>query len=86
MYLIKSVTLEGNSHTVIFDLYTKDGEPILVEEALESNGSRVGRAYVGKEEIFERLWRLDLLCDGEVEVRGLIHDIKQCLIDYLYGE
>lgn len=84
MYLIKSTTLEGNSHTVTFDLFVKEDELILVESALEPNGSRVVRAYDGKEEIFERLWTLDLLCDGEVEVRGVIRDIKQCLIDHLY--
>ena len=85
MYLIKSYTLKNSVHTVTFNLFVKDREPILIEEALESNGSRVGRAYVDKEEILERLWRLDLLCDGEVEVRGFIRDIKQCLIDHLYG-
>ena len=84
MYLIKSVTLEDNSNTVNFDLFNKDNEPILVESAL-SNGSRTVRAYDGKEQILERLWVLDLLCDGEVEVRGVIRDIRQSLIDHLYG-
>ena len=84
MYLIKSISLKGNSHTVMFDLFVKDREPILIEEALES-GSRVVNAYAGKEEILERLWRLDLLCDGITEVRPLIRDLKQCLLDHLYG-
>lgn len=85
MYLLKSFTLADNNHTVTFDLFNKDGEPILIESALESDGSRVVRAYDGKEDILERLWRLDVLCDGEVEVRGLIRDLQQCLIEHLYG-
>ena len=83
MYLIKSFTLENSNAVVTFDLFDKDGEPILIESAL-SNGARVVRAYVGKEEIFERLWTLDLLCDGITEVRGIIREIRQCLIDHLY--
>ena len=84
MYLIKSFTLGNNSHTINFDLFVKDREPILIEEALESNGARTINAYVGKEDILERLWNLDLLCDSEAEVRPVIRDIRQCLIDYLY--
>lgn len=85
MYLIKSATLEDKNSHLTFDLFVKDDELILIEEALEVNGTRVVRAYDGKEEILERLWKLDLLCDGEIEVRGLIRDIRQCLIDHLYG-
>ena len=85
MYLIKSFTLGNSNHICTFDLFVKDGEPILIEEALDSDGRRVVRAYDGKEDIFERLWTLDLLCDGEIEVRPLIRDLKQCLIDHLYG-
>ena len=87
MYLAKTFTLEdSNLHTVLtFNLFIKEGKPILVESALESNGSRVDNTYDGKEDILERLWKLDLLCDGEIEVRGVIRDLRQCLIDHLYG-
>ena len=86
MYLIKSLTLTNSTNTVLnFDLFVKDSEPILVEEALGPD-SRVVHAYDGKKDILERLWILDLLCDGEVEVRPLIREIKQCLLDYLYKE
>lgn len=86
MYLIKSFTLGNSTNTVLnFDLFVREKEPILVESALASDGTRVVRAYDGKEEIFERLWTLDLLCDGVTEVRGIIRSLKQCLIDHLYG-
>ena len=85
MYLIKSCSLKDNSHTINFDLFNKDGEPILVESALEADGSRVVHGYDSKEDILERLWTLDLLCDGEVEVRGIIREIKESLLDHLYG-
>ena len=85
MYLIKSFTLEGNHTVVNFDLFNKDDSPILVESVLSSDGTRAVKAYDGKEEILERLWLLDLLCDGVTEVRGVIRDIRQCLIDYLYS-
>ena len=85
MYLIKSCSLEDNLHTITFNLFIKEGKPILVESALESNGSRVDNTYDGKEEILERLWKLDLLCDGAIEVRGVIREIKACLLDYLYS-
>ena len=84
MYLLKSSTLEDNNYTVTFNLFIKEGKPILVESVL-SNGSKADSTYAGKEDILERLWRLDLLCDGEIKVRGIIHDIRQYLIDYLYA-
>ena len=84
MYLLKSSTLEDNNYTVTFNLFIKEGKPILVESALESNGSRVDNTYDGKEDILEHLWKLDLLCDGAIEVRGIIREIKECLLDYLY--
>lgn len=84
MYLIKSFTLGNSNHTITFDLFNRDGEPILIEEALASDGSRVVHAYDGKEEILERLWTLDLLCDGVTEVRGVIRNLRQCLVDPLW--
>ena len=85
MYLAKSITLEDSNHTVTFNLFIKEGKPILVESALESNGSRADNTYDGKEEILERLWKMDLLCNGVIEVRRVIREIKECLIDYLYS-
>ena len=85
MYLIKSYTLENSNAVVTFDLFVKEEEPILVESALESDGTRAVKAYDGKEDILERLWTLDLLCDGITEVRGIIREVRQCLIDYLYA-
>lgn len=84
MYLIKSCTLADNSTVLNFDLFVKEGAPILIEEALDYDGSRVVNVYDGKEDILDRLWKLDLLCDGTTEVRGVIRDIKQCLLDHLY--
>lgn len=85
MYLAKSITLENSNHTVTFNLFIKEGKPILVESALEPNGSRADNTYDGKEEILERLWKMDLLCNGVIEVRRVIREIKECLIDYLYS-
>ena len=86
MYLIKSYTLENSVHTICtFDLFDKDGAPILIESALVPNGTRAVKAYDGFEEISERLWTLDLLCDGVMEVRGIIHDLHECLVENFYG-
>ena len=85
MYLIKSFSLEDSNCEVTFDLFNKDRAPILVESVLGSDGTRAVKAYDGKEEILERLWILDLMCDGDTKVRGIIQDIKQCLLDHLYG-
>ena len=84
MYLIKSFTLENSNHTICtFDLFDKDGEPILIESALDSN-DRVVRAYDGYEDVDERLWVLDLLCDGTAKADRAIH-ILQMFVKEFYG-
>lgn len=87
MYLLKSFTLEDiNCCTICsFDLFIKEGAPILVESALELNGSRGIHAYDGFEEISERLWTLSTMCSGDTKVRRVIRDLHKCLIDYRYG-
>ena len=85
MYLIKSFTLENsNCTTVTFDLFDKDGEPILIESALESDGSRGVRAYDGYDDVDERLWVLDLTCDGTAKVDHAIH-VLQMFVEEFYG-
>ena len=84
MYLIKSFTLEDSNHTCTFDLFDKEGEPILIESALEADGTRVVRAYDGYEDVDERLWKLDLLCDGTPKVDRAIH-ILQMFVKEFYG-
>ena len=85
MYLIKSVTLEDNSHVICsFDLFDKNGEPVLIESALEPSGSRAVKAHDGYEEVDERLWELDLLCDGDPKVDRAIH-ILQMFVKEFYG-
>ena len=85
MYLIKSFTLENINHTTVtFDLFDKDGEPILVESALEADGTRGVHAYDGYEDVSERLWILDLLCDGTPKVDHVIH-ILQMFVEEFYG-
>ena len=83
MYLIKSFTLNNSNYTVTFDLFDKDGEPVLIESALDSN-DRVVRAYDGYEEVDERLWKLDLLSDGDPKVDRAIH-ILQMFVKEFYG-
>ena len=85
MYLLKSFTLEDNNYrtVVTFDLFIKEGEPILMESALESNGSSAVRTYYGYEDIFDRLWTLSLMSDHKV--RRVINALRQCLIDERYG-
>ena len=84
MYLIKSFTLEGSVHTITFDLFNKDGEPILIESALDSDGTRVVRAYDGYDDVTERLWVLDLLCDGTPKADRAIH-VLQMFVKEFYG-
>lgn len=84
MYLIKSVTLEDSNHTVTFDLFNKDGEPILIESALDANGTRAVRAYDGYDDVTERLFVLDLLCDGTPKADRAIH-ILQMFVKEFYG-
>lgn len=85
MYLIKSVTLENNLRTTVtFDLFDKDGEPILIESALESDGSRGVKAYDGYEDVSERLFILDLTCDGTSKVDHAIH-VLQMFVEEFYG-
>ena len=85
MYFIKSFTLEDSySNTICtFDLFDKDGEPILIESA-ESNGSRAVHALDGYEDITERLWALDLMSDGDPKVDRAIH-ILQMFVKEFYG-
>ena len=87
MYLLKSFTLEdSNCRTICsFDLFIKEGEPILVESALEPSGARAVRTSDGFEEISERLWTLSTMCSGDTKVRRVIRDLHKCLIDYRYG-
>lgn len=85
MYLIKSFTLENSNHTTVtFDLFDKDGEPILIESALESDGSRGVRAYDGYLDVSERLFILDLMCDGTAKADHAIH-ILQMFVKEFYG-
>lgn len=84
MYLIKSFTLCNNSTTCTFDLFDKEGEPILIESALDSNGSRAVHAYDGYDDVTERLWVLDLMCDGTPKVDRAIH-ILQLFVKEFYG-
>ena len=84
MYLIKSFTLTNNCVVVTFDLFDKDGEPVLIESALEASGSRTIKAHDGYEEVDERLWELDLLCDGDPKVDRAIH-ILQMFVKEFYG-
>ena len=85
MYLIKSYTLENSVHTICtFDLFDKEGEPILIESALEADGTRVVRAYDGYDDVTERLWVLDLMCDGTPKVDRAIH-ILQMFVKEFYG-
>ena len=85
MYLIKSFTLEDSNHTICtFDLFDKEGAPILIESALDSDGTRVVRAYDGYDDVTERLWVLDLLCDGTPKADRAIH-ILQMFVKEFYG-
>ena len=84
MYLIKSFTLNNNCEVVTFDLFDKDGEPVLIESALEPSGSRAVKAHDGYEEVDERLWELDLLCDGDPKVDRAIH-VLQMFVKEFYG-
>ena len=84
MYLIKSYTLEGNNTVATFDLFDKEGAPILIESALEPSGSRAVKAHDGYEEVDERLWELDLLCEGTPKVDRAIH-ILQMFVKEFYG-
>ena len=84
MYLIKSFTLEDSNTVVTFDLFDKEGEPILIESALEADGTRAVRAYDGYEDVDERLWELDLLCDGDPKVDRAIH-VLQMFVKEFYG-
>ena len=84
MYLIKSFTLEDSNHTITFDLFDKEGEPILIESALEADGTRAVRAYDGYEDVDERLWVLDLLCDGTPKADRAIH-VLQMFVKEFYG-
>ena len=84
MYLIKSFTLENSVHTITFDLFDKEGAPILIESALDSNGTRVVRAYDGYDDVDERLFVLDLMCDGTPKADRAIH-ILQMFVKEFYG-
>ena len=84
MYLIKSFTLEDSNHTCTFDLFDKEGAPILIESALNSDGSRAVKAHDGYEEVDERLWALDLMCDGTPKADRAIH-ILQMFVKEFYG-
>ena len=85
MYLIKSVSLENFNHTTVtFDLFDKEGEPILIESALEADGSRGVYAYDGYEDVSERLFILDLMCDGTAKVDHAIH-VLQMFVKEFYG-
>lgn len=84
MYLIKSTTLVGNSHTVTFDLFDKDGEPIFIESVLESDGTRGVRAYDGYLDVSQRLFILDLMCDGTAKADHAIH-VLQMFVEEFYG-
>ena len=84
MYLIKSFTLEDSNTVVTFDLFDKEGGPILIESALEPSGSRAVKAHDGYEDVDERLWELDLLCDGTPKVDRAIH-ILQMFVKEFYG-
>ena len=84
MYLIKSFTLEDSNHTITFDLFDKDGEPILIESALESDGTRGVYAYDGYLDVSERLFILDLMCDGTAEADRAIH-VLQMFVKEFYG-
>lgn len=84
MYLIKSFTLEDSNHTITFDLFDKEGEPILIESALESDGSRGVRAYDGYLDVSERLLILDLMADGTAKVDRAIH-VLQMFVKEFYG-
>lgn len=84
MYLIKSFSLENSNHTTVnFDLFDKDGEPILIESALEADGRGV-RAYDGYMDVSERLFILDLMCDGTAKVDHAIH-VLQMFVKEFYG-
>ena len=85
MYLIKSFTLENSNCTVTFDLFNKDGKAILVESALESNGSRTVRSYDGYEDVSKHLWELAAMCDDYQvtrQIRGLINSLVDEFCDY----
>ena len=84
MYLIKSFTLEDSNTVVTFDLFDKEGEPILIESALESDGTRGVHAYDGCDDVTERLFVLDLLCDGDPKADRAIH-ILQMFVKEFYG-
>ena len=85
MYLLKSFTLEDSNYVVTFDLFVKEKEPILVESALESNGSRAVRTANGYEEVSERLWTLAVMCKGDAKVKRVIRNLRQCIVDARYG-
>ena len=84
MYLFKSLTLENSNCTVTFDLFNKDGKAILVESALESNGSRAVRSYDGYEDVSKHLWELAVMCGAsEVrQIRNLINSLVDEFCDY----
>ena len=85
MYLIKSFTLENNLHSICtFDLFDKEGEPILIESALESDGTRGVHAYDGYADVSNRLWILDLMSDGTPKVDHVIH-VLQMFVEEFYG-
>ena len=85
MYLIKSFTLENSNHTICtFDLFDKEGEPILIESALEADGTRAVRAYDGYLDVSERLFILDLMADGTDKVDHAIHVLQMCVKEF-YG-
>ena len=87
MYLFKSLTFEDSNRNIVcsFDLFIKEGEPILIESAL-LNGSSVVCTHDGYEDIFDRLWSLAVMSEGDAKVKRQIWNLRQCLIDYLYGE
>ena len=85
MHLIKSFTLENSNHTTVtFDLFDKDGEPILIESALESDGTRGVHAYDGYDDVSERLFILDLMSDGTPKVDHAIR-VLQMFVEEFYG-
>lgn len=82
MYLVKTFTFKDNNHTICtFDLFSKEGAPILIESVLESDGSRAVHTYDGYDEVSERLWVLDLTCDGTPKADRAIHALQHLIED-----
>ena len=87
MYLLKSFTLEDSnlSTTCTFNLFIKEGKPILVESVLESNGSKAVNTSAGYEEVSERLWTFINMCNDAPKVAKAFYDFQRLIVEERYG-